>query len=214
VLRSRDKRLETLVGLRSPEERAEALAQLLAAYRSRKKGGPRKVTQDDRELARGCVAEGCTIEAALAEAFARMRPGEHRDPEKRRASPGIQVHEAGWSELNPGSSRDPVSLRLRAAQDVLALLGEQVQAMPQDTEARTLDKARVIACLVGTALKPVEAAGLEACSGHGFWVEAGNTAGSPKMLPGRGFFPVDVFADAGEYIPAALVGESLGAQGL
>ena len=51
------------------------MVHLPAAFWARKKGGSPEVTQADRELARACVAEGGTLEAALAEAFARINPG-------------------------------------------------------------------------------------------------------------------------------------------
>ena len=55
----------------------------------------------------------------------------------------------------------PLPYRLKTAQDVLALIEEQVNAVIEDEKAGTLEKARVVGYLAGIALKAVEVADLE-----------------------------------------------------
>ena len=56
----------------------------------------------------------------------------------------------------------PLPFRLKTAADVLALLEEQVAAVRGDTEAGTLEKARVVGYLAGISLKAIEAGDLAA----------------------------------------------------
>lgn len=58
----------------------------------------------------------------------------------------------------PGQTLLPSSFRLKTAQDILALLSEQFDAVRADSEASTLEKARTIGFLAGVALRAVEAA--------------------------------------------------------
>lgn len=87
----------------------------------------------------------------------------YKDPEKQRAykREWMRMRRAG-ERGTPGGTLLPLPFRLRTAQDVLALLAEQVEAVRQDPEAETLEKARVIGYLCGIALKAVEVADLSA----------------------------------------------------
>ena len=51
----------------------------------------------------------------------------------------------------------PLPFRLKTAADVMALLEEQVQAVREDKEAATLEKARTVGFLAGVALRAIEA---------------------------------------------------------
>jgi len=51
---------------------------------------------------------------------------------------------------------------LKTARDVLALLEEQINAVRNEPEAGTLEKARTVGYLAGIALKAVEVADLSA----------------------------------------------------
>jgi hypothetical protein len=51
---------------------------------------------------------------------------------------------------------------MKTAQDILALLAEQVQAVRDEKEVGVLERARTIGYLAGIALKAVEAADLDA----------------------------------------------------
>ncbi len=62
----------------------------------------------------------------------------------------------------PGTTRLPAEFRLRTASDVLALLDEQVDAVRNETEAGTLEKARCIGYLAAITLKAIEAGNLSA----------------------------------------------------
>jgi hypothetical protein len=55
-----------------------------------------------------------------------------------------------------------MAFRLQTAADVLALLAEQVEAVRNEQEAGTLEKARVIGYLAGISLKAIEAGNLAA----------------------------------------------------
>ncbi len=88
-----------------------------------------------------------------------------KDPEKSRAYQREykRVQRAGES-ITPGQTLIPLPFRMKTAQDILALLAEQVQAVrdaPKE-EAGTLEKARCIGYLCGIGLKAVEVADLEA----------------------------------------------------
>ena len=56
----------------------------------------------------------------------------------------------------PGTSRLPADFRLKTATDVLELLDEQVNAVRNENDAGTLEKARCVAYLSGVALKAIE----------------------------------------------------------
>ena len=56
----------------------------------------------------------------------------------------------------------PMPMRLRTARDVLALIEEQINAVREEPEAGTLEKARTTGYLAGIALKAVEVADLSA----------------------------------------------------
>ncbi len=62
----------------------------------------------------------------------------------------------------PSQTLVPLPFRLKTAHDVLALLAEQVQAVRDEPEAGTLEKARCIGYLAGIALKAIEAGDLAA----------------------------------------------------
>lgn len=85
----------------------------------------------------------------------------YRDPEKRRAyhREYKRLRRAGLSQT-PGQTLVPMPFRLKTAQDILALLAEQVAAVREDENAGVLEKARCIGYLAGIALKAVEVADL------------------------------------------------------
>jgi hypothetical protein len=64
------------------------------------------------------------------------------------------------SGQTPGQTLIPLPFRLKTAQDVLALLEEQVNAVREEPEAGTLEKARAVGYLASIALKAVEVADL------------------------------------------------------
>lgn len=70
-----------------------------------------------------------------------------------------RLKRAGES-ITPSQTLLPMSFRMKTAQDILDLLGEQVQAVREDAEAGTLEKARCIGYLCGVALKAVETSNL------------------------------------------------------
>ena len=71
------------------------------------------------------------------------------------------MQRAGES-TTPSTIRLPADFRLQRAADVLALLDEQVDAVRNETEAGTLEKARCIGYLAGVALRAIEAGDLAA----------------------------------------------------
>ena len=87
----------------------------------------------------------------------------YKDPGKRRdyAREYGRLRRAGGRQT-PGQTLVPLPFRLRTAHDILALLAEQVQAVRDEREAGTLEKARTIGYLSGIALKAVEVTDLEA----------------------------------------------------
>jgi hypothetical protein len=82
----------------------------------------------------------------------------YRDSEKRTAYQREykRLKRAGDCQT-PSQTLIPMPLRLKTAHDVLALLAEQVQAVREESEAGTLEKARTIGYLAGVALKAIEA---------------------------------------------------------
>jgi hypothetical protein len=87
----------------------------------------------------------------------------YKDPEKRQAYQREykRMQRAGSSQT-PGQTLIPTSFRLKTAQDVLVLIEEQVNAVREESEAGTLEKARAVGYLAGIALKAVEVADLSA----------------------------------------------------
>ena len=62
----------------------------------------------------------------------------------------------------PGQTQVPVEFRLQTAADVLELLGEQAEAVLNDEERGTVERARTICYLSGTLLKAIELGNLAA----------------------------------------------------
>ena len=58
---------------------------------------------------------------------------------------------AGDDCTPPGQTQVPVEFRLQTASDVLALLGEQAEAVLNDAELGTVERARTICLLGGNA---------------------------------------------------------------
>jgi hypothetical protein len=56
----------------------------------------------------------------------------------------------------PGQTQVPAEFRLQTASDVLAMLGEQSEAVLNDAELGTVERARTIGYLAGTLLKAIE----------------------------------------------------------
>src|SRR5215207_9926144 len=81
----------------------------------------------------------------------------YRDPEQRTAYQREykRLRRAGECQT-PSQTLIPAPFRLKTAHDVLALLGEQVQAVRDEQEAGTLEKARTIGYLAGVCLKAIE----------------------------------------------------------
>ena len=87
----------------------------------------------------------------------------YRDPEKQRdyQREYKRMQRAGSSQT-PGQTLVPLPFRLKTARDVLALIEEQVNAVREEPEAGTLEKARAVGYLAGIALKAVEVADMSA----------------------------------------------------
>ncbi len=85
----------------------------------------------------------------------------YRDPERRQAYQREykRMQRAGGGQT-PGQTQLPGSFRLKTAQDVVALLEEQINNVREEPEAGTLEKARAVGYLAGIALKAVETADL------------------------------------------------------
>ena len=75
--------------------------------------------------------------------------------ERKRLSPGRPG-------LSPVSIPIPAPFRLKTAMDAINVLEQQMGAVVADTEAGTLEKARVIGYLVGVSLKAIEQGDLAA----------------------------------------------------
>ena len=87
----------------------------------------------------------------------------YRDPERRRVYDRDHKRSVRVGDCpTPGQTLVPLPLRLKTAADVLKLLEEQVAAVRGDQSAGTLEKARCIGYLAGTALKAIEAGDLAA----------------------------------------------------
>jgi len=66
-----------------------------------------------------------------------------------------RLKRAGESQT-PGQTLLPPEFRLQTAQDVLALIGEQVEIVRADTETGKLEKARCLGYLATIALRAIE----------------------------------------------------------
>jgi hypothetical protein len=73
-----------------------------------------------------------------------------------------RVRRNGDGCTTPCTTQIPVPFRLKTADDVLALLEEQVVAVRADREAGVLEKARVVGYLAGVSLKAIDAGNLAA----------------------------------------------------
>lgn len=72
-----------------------------------------------------------------------------------------RLKRAGESQT-PGQTVLPAEFRLQTAQDVLALIGEQVDVVRSDTETGKLEKARCLGYLATIALRAIETGELSA----------------------------------------------------
>ena len=72
-----------------------------------------------------------------------------------------RTHRAG-ERGTPGGTPVPLPFRLKTAADVLALLADQVEAVRDDPELRTVERARCVGYLAGIALRAIEAGDLAA----------------------------------------------------
>ncbi len=87
----------------------------------------------------------------------------YRDPEKKREyNREYKRMQRAGSRQTPGQTLVPLPFRLKTAQDVLVLLEEQINAVRDEPEAGTLEKARAVGYLASIALKAVEVADLSA----------------------------------------------------
>ena len=73
-----------------------------------------------------------------------------------------RLRRAGDTCTTPGTTPVPLPFRLQTSADVLRLIEEQVQAVREDAEAGTLEKARVVGYLAGIALRAIETGNLAA----------------------------------------------------
>lgn len=85
----------------------------------------------------------------------------YANPDKQRAykREWARMQRAGESGT-PCGTPVPLLFRLRTVQDVLQILEEQVQAVRDDKEVGTLERARTIGYLAGVCLKAIEAGDL------------------------------------------------------
>lgn len=60
------------------------------------------------------------------------------------------------SSQTPGQTSVPPEFRSQTASDVLAMLSEQAEAVLNDAELGTIERARTIGFLAGTLLKAIE----------------------------------------------------------
>ena len=81
----------------------------------------------------------------------------YKDPQQQRTyQREYQRLRRSGSCQTPGQTLLPADFRLQTARDVLDLISEQVQAVREEKEAGTLEKARCIGYLASVALKAVE----------------------------------------------------------
>jgi len=73
-----------------------------------------------------------------------------------------RLRRAGDDCSTPCSTRLPAGFRLDTAGDVIALIESQVEAVLEDAEAGTLEKARLIGYLASVSLKAIECGNLAA----------------------------------------------------
>lgn len=73
-----------------------------------------------------------------------------------------RLRRSGDTCTTPGTSPLPAGFRLQTAADVLALLGDQIEAVRTDAQAGTLEKARAVGYLAGIALRAIEAGDMAA----------------------------------------------------
>lgn len=87
----------------------------------------------------------------------------YKDPDKRREYARqyqrTRMAPAGGF-LTPAQTPVPPQFRLKTAQDVIDLLGEQVNAVRGDEGLSTAERARTIGYLAGIALRAIEAGDL------------------------------------------------------
>lgn len=81
----------------------------------------------------------------------------YKDLQKRRDyQKEYQHRRRNGSSTPPGSVELPTSFRLRATQDLITLLEEQIDAVRTDPVAGSLEKARCIGTLTSVALRALE----------------------------------------------------------
>jgi hypothetical protein len=81
----------------------------------------------------------------------------YKDPEKQRSyQREYQRRRRNGCKTPPGSADLPAPFRLRAAEDLLKLLEEQVDAVRLDPATGTIEKARCIGGLTTVALRALE----------------------------------------------------------
>lgn len=80
----------------------------------------------------------------------------YKDPQKQRSYQQEYQRRRRHGACPPGSVELPAPFRLRAAQDLVSLLEEQVEAVRSDPLAGTLEKARCVGSLVNVALRALE----------------------------------------------------------
>lgn len=87
----------------------------------------------------------------------------YKDPEHRRAyQREYKRYRRSGDGISPSQTLiEMMPFKMRTAQDILNLLGEQVAAVRSEPEAGTLERARCIGYLAGVALKAVEVSNLE-----------------------------------------------------
>jgi hypothetical protein len=86
----------------------------------------------------------------------------YKDPKRRRAYQREYKRMQRAGGRTPSQPLIPLPMRLKTARDVLELLEQQINAVRDEPEAGTLEKARVVGYLAGIALKAVEVADLSA----------------------------------------------------
>ena len=82
-----------------------------------------------------------------------------KDPNHRRAydRERKRAERSGGPTLSPTLLDLPSEYRLTKAQDVLAILTEQLEAVRNDIEIKSTERARCVAYVCGVALKAIEA---------------------------------------------------------
>lgn len=81
----------------------------------------------------------------------------YKDPEKRKAYDRQYKRAQRAGELNQTHRPTlPLELRIQTAQDVLAMLNQQVNAVLMDEEITTLERARCLTYMASSMLKAIE----------------------------------------------------------